>query len=81
MFEKVYYSSIVKKDEEMDKIYNIIETLYNYYRKNIDKIPEEYQRMINKWGVDEIVKDQIAGMTDRYAINVFTDIFVPKGWQ
>ncbi len=81
MFERVYCSSVVKKDEEMDKIFNIIETLYDYYRKNIDKIPEEYQKMIGEWGVDEIVKDQIAGMTDRYAINIFTEIFVPKGWQ
>lgn len=81
MFENVYYSSIVKKDEEMDKIFNIIETLYTYYRKNIEKIPEEYQRMINEWGIEEIVKDQIAGMTDRYAINVFTELSVPKGWK
>ncbi len=81
MFENVYYSSIVKKDEEMDKIFNIIEKLYTYYSLNIDKIPQEYQRMIEKWGIEEIVKDQIAGMTDRYAINVFSEIFLPKGWK
>lgn len=81
MFEKVYYSHVVKKDEEMDKIYHIIEKLYTYYKTNTNKLPIEYYRMIDKWGIDEIVKDQIAGMTDRYAISLFTDLFVPKAWK
>lgn len=81
MFEKVYYSNVVKKDEEMDKIHYIIEKLYTYYKINMDKLPIEYYQMIDKWGVDEIVKDQIAGMTDRYAISLFTDLFVPKAWK
>ncbi|MBO5666781.1 MAG: hypothetical protein J6S45_04980, partial [Firmicutes bacterium] len=30
---------------------------------------------------EEVVKDQIAGMTDRYAVNMFSEIFIPKGWR
>ncbi|NLK71492.1 MAG: deoxyguanosinetriphosphate triphosphohydrolase [Clostridiales bacterium] len=81
MFENVYYSNIVKKDEEMDKIQNIIEKLYFYYKKNPEKLPQEYYPMIDEWGIDEIVKDQIAGMTDRYAINIYTQLFIPQGWK
>jgi dGTPase len=28
-----------------------------------------------------LVCDYIAGMTDRYAIDLFTRLFVPVGWQ
>ena len=30
---------------------------------------------------EEVVKDYIAGMTDRYAISVYKSLFVPTGWQ
>ncbi|MBR5981308.1 MAG: deoxyguanosinetriphosphate triphosphohydrolase, partial [Firmicutes bacterium] len=32
-------------------------------------------------GGNEAVKDYIAGMTDRYAINIFSETFVPSGWK
>jgi len=28
-----------------------------------------------------LVCDYIAGMTDRYAIDLFSRLFVPQGWQ
>ena len=59
----------------------MITNLYEYYLENTDKLPDEYKEMIDIWGKDEIVKDHIAGMTDRYAINIFKEIFVPKGWK
>lgn len=81
MFENVYHSQIVKKNEDMDKIHHMIKELYQYYIKNPDKLPIEYYQMIDEWGIEEVVKDQIAGMTDRYAINLFTEIFIPKRWK
>ncbi|MCG8484583.1 MAG: deoxyguanosinetriphosphate triphosphohydrolase [Clostridia bacterium] len=81
MFENVYHSQVVKKVEDMDKIDHIIKELYRFYLQNPDKLPDEYYQMIEKWGIEEIVKDQIAGMTDRYAINVFSEIFIPKRWK
>ena len=32
-------------------------------------------------GKNEAVKDYVAGMTDRFALAVYTDLFVPKGWK
>lgn len=81
MFANVYHSDIIKKADNMIKIKRMITHLYEYYLNNTDKLPEEYEEMIDIWGKDEIVKDHIAGMTDRYAINIFTEIFVPKGWK
>jgi len=81
MFKNVYHSKIVKKDEELDKIRNMIFFLYDYFLDNPSKLPKERLEMIDEFGLAEIVKDHIAGMTDRYAVNMFNEIFVPKGWK
>lgn len=81
MFENVYHSKIVKKDEELDKIRNMIFSLYDYYEQNPKQLPLERREMINEFGIEEVVKDQIAGMTDRYALNLYTQLFIPKGWK
>jgi dGTPase len=81
MFENVYHSKIVKKDEELDKIRNMIFSLYDYYEKNPKELPAEIGGMIEEFGIGEVVKDHIAGMTDRYALNMFGALFIPKGWR
>ncbi len=81
MFENVYHSKIVKKDEELDKVKNMIFALYDYYKKNSKELPSETRGMIGEFGIDEVVKDHIAGMTDRYAINIYSTLFIPKGWK
>lgn len=81
MFERVYYSKAVKTEEELDKIRNMIFFLYDYFLKNPEKLPEERIEMIEEWGLEEVVKDQIAGMSDRYAVSMFSEIFIPNGWR
>ncbi len=81
MFENVYHSKTVKKDEELDKIRNMIFSLYNYYENNPKELPAEIRTLIEEYGIEEIVKDHIAGMTDRYAINIFSTLFIPEGWK
>lgn len=81
MFQNVYHNKRVKKDEDLQKVQNIIESLYRYFQENPTMLPEELQRMIPEFGLEEMVKDYIAGMTDRYAMNLYTDLFVPRGWK
>lgn len=81
MFENVYHSKVVKKDEELDKVRNMIFSLYDYYVRNPEELPEETRSMIEEFGINEVVKDHIAGMTDRYALNIYRDLFIPKGWR
>lgn len=80
MFENVYHSKIVKKDEELDKIRNMIFSLYDYYKKNPNELPAEASAL-EEFGIDELVKDHIAGMTDRYALSKFSKLFIPRGWK
>ena len=81
MFSHVYKSSRVKKEEDLAKVDVVIKSLYEYFLKNPDKLPEDLQEIAAANGINEAVKDYIAGMTDRFALNVYTDLFVPKSWK
>jgi dGTPase len=37
-------------------------------------------RTVNSEGIDAAARDFLAGMTDRYAVNLFEQLFVPKPW-
>ncbi|MGO3167925.1 deoxyguanosinetriphosphate triphosphohydrolase [Senegalia sp. (in: firmicutes)] len=77
MFEEVYLNKKAKKEEE--KAEYLIEQLYRHYVKNIDSIPKEFRH--NPGDKEDIISDYIAGMTDRYAIKKFNNIFVPSPWH
>jgi dGTPase len=81
MFENVYQSEKVKRSEELEKIRFLIEALYDHYLENTADLPAEYVALIGEFGKEEMVKDQVAGMTDRYAIDTFERFFVPTGWK
>ena len=81
MFLNVYRNPDVKQEKEMNRIRNLIETLYRYYENNPEQLPEEYLALMPKDGIAEVVKDYIAGMTDRYAIKLYSELFVPTGWK
>jgi dGTPase len=81
MFEHVYSSEIVKQVAEMFKVRHLIFSLYNFYLEHPYEMPEEHIAMLYIYGTDEVVKDYIAGMTDRYAIKMYNHLFVPTGWK
>lgn len=79
LFDRVYTSPKAKSEDS--KITLLIEYLFEYYKKNPDKLPAESCRMIPRDGVERCVCDHISSMTDRYAIATFEDIYVPKVWS
>lgn len=80
MFLNVYRSTNVKKEEDLNKVEVVISSLYNYYVKNPELLPEYLHKIVEKDGVKEASKDFVAGMTDRFALAKYTEIFVPKAW-
>lgn len=74
MFKNVYHNSNVKKVEDINKVRDIVESLYNYYLENWQLLPKELLAMKNEYDIEELVKDHVAGMTDRYAINTYEEI-------
>ena len=75
MFRHVYTRDVVQREE--DKAERMLESLFDYYLKHPEQMPEEYLRDA-EGGVQQAVCDYIAGMTDNYAVHKFADIFIPK---
>ena len=78
MFETVYRNPAAKSEEK--KVPDLVERLYSHYCKNAGLLPEELQKIAQREGVDRAVCDYIAGMSDRFAIQVFESLVVPKAW-
>nr|WP_312576320.1 deoxyguanosinetriphosphate triphosphohydrolase [Sedimentibacter sp.] len=81
LFKNVYFNKIAKSEDE--KTTFIIEKIFEYYVKHFDLLPEFYLKIYdeNSFTKNEIIKDYIAGMTDRYAMKIFEDIYIPKPWK
>ena len=81
MFSHVYKSGRVKREEDLAKVEVVISSLYNYFLRDPSKLPDDLRQVAEEDGVNEAVKDYIAGMTDRFALNIYTELFVPKSWK
>lgn len=78
MFDEVYTNPVAKGEE--DKAIEIVKTLYQYFLKNIDKLPDFYRINIDKYGKARVVCDYVAGMTDQFAVELFKSIYIPRFW-
>lgn len=80
MFHKVYQNPMAKGEEEKAK--RLLQGLFAYYLEHMEALPEQYQRMCREGEKkDRVVCDYISGMTDRYAIAKYQELFLPKGWE
>jgi len=80
MFENVYTNPIAKSEEA--KAEELMETLYTHFMKHADEMPDEYLNLLSEGEPRErVVCDFVGAMTDRYAIALYNDIFIPKSWQ
>ena len=79
MFERVYRNPVAKGQESKAK--DMLKRMYEYYYSNPHKLPEDFQPQMSFEGLERTVCDYIAGMTDKYAVDKFTEIFIPSGWN
>ena len=79
MFEHLYTKSEAKTEEVKAK--RLIESLFAYFVNSPDELPGLYKNLLKDYDVKTVVCDYIAAMSDRYAVKVFSDNFIPKGWQ
>jgi len=79
MFDNVYLSQTINTEKE--KAARVVEFLYGYYAANPDEMPAFYRALAEKHGIERVVCDFISGMTDNYAVDRFTELFVPKAFQ
>ena len=79
MFEKVYRNPVAKGEESKAK--DMLSRMFAHYMSHPEDLPEDFQPQLTFDGLERTVCDYIAGMTDNYAVDKFTEIFVPSGWQ
>ena len=79
MFERVYRNPIAKGQERKAK--DMLQRLFEYYITHPEALPEDFHPQLSFDGMERTVCDYIAGMTDNYAVDKFTEIFIPMGWQ
>lgn len=76
MFANVY--SVGEKFNQEYKIEKIITELFGYYMDKPQFLPQFLQDRIEEDTKEICVCDYIATMTDNYALNTYTKIFLPK---
>ncbi len=79
MFQNVYKNPYAKSEE--GKFYAVVEALFERLSQKPELIPEKVRLASCSDDISVIVRDYIAGMTDRYAVSLFEEIFVPKAWN
>lgn len=79
MFENVYTNPEAKSEEGKAK--EVVKSLYGYYVKNPVRMPPEYRLIWERSDVHRAVCDYISGMSDRYCIATYEEIFIPKSWS
>ena len=79
LFQKVYKNPVAKGEES--KARAMIQALYAYYSKNPEKLPADFIPQLDFEGMPRVICDYIAGMTDKYAVAKYEDIFIPSAWH
>ena len=79
MFERVYRNPVAKGEESRAK--DMLRRLYEYYYSHPEAIPADFQPQLSFDGMERTVADYIAGMTDNYAVDKYTELFIPACWH
>ena len=79
MFERVYRNPVAKGEES--KARDILKSLYEYYMQHPGQLPENFRPQLDFDGIERVVCDYIACMTDKFAIYKYEELFIPSGWQ
>jgi len=79
MFERVYKNPEAKGEEA--KAREILKRLYEFYVRHPEKLPPDFQPQLSFDGMERTVCDYIAGMSDKYAMYKYDELFIPTAWQ
>ena len=79
MFKAVYTNPKAKKEE--GKVLGIIQGLFDHFTAHPEEMPEEYRHIAQLDGDVRAVCDYVSGMTDDYAVSVFTRLYIPTAWH
>lgn len=79
LFEKVY--DIPRVRVEFERVRKIIEDLFNVFMKDDEVFGRELGALDGGVSRERQVFDHIAGMTDRYILDLYKRLFLPRPWM
>jgi dGTPase len=79
MFEHVYRNPIAKGEESKAK--DMLSRMFEYYITHPEAIPEDFHPQLSFEGLERTVCDYIAGMTDKYCVECYSNAFIPFAWS
>ncbi len=72
LYEKLYrHEDLIRMSDYGKKI---IESLFDYFLKHPEKIPDTYKERIEEESLYRVISDYVAGMTDRYAEKIYQSL-------
>ena len=74
MFQNMYLTPAVR--DEFVKAQRTLTALFEHVTAH----PDEFLSVTSDEPVERLAIDFIAGMTDRYAINLYVELFIPRAW-
>lgn len=78
MFKRVYY---LTNKAMQDRAERMLTQMFEYFMSHIDELPKGYLFRLESDGKERVVCDYLSGMTDRYAITVFENLFIPANFS
>lgn len=79
MYDALYYNPVAKSEE--GKVEELVRRLYEHFSTHPHELPEEYHLVYETDGACRAACDYVSGMSDNYALSVYHDIFIPRGWS
>ncbi len=79
MYKSVYTNEKCKGEEK--KAEALIKTLYGYFAKNPQDIPELYRAVVDTEGAERAACDYVSSMSDGYVLKVYNELFIPSSWM
>ena len=76
LFDRVYLRR--EAHVEQEKAIGLVRALFAYYLEHPQEVPAEY--LAAPGDAPTHVADYIAGMTDRFALRTYEQLFLPQGW-
>ncbi|ACZ37854.1 deoxyguanosinetriphosphate triphosphohydrolase [Sphaerobacter thermophilus] len=78
LFARVY--APINEAEATKKAQRMVQWLYQHYVAHPEQVPFEFARALADDGVERVAADYVASMTDRYALQLFEELYVPRFW-
>ncbi len=78
LYARVYFNP--GTHAEFLKAAKILRDLYEHYLGHVELLGEEYARVAETEGAARAVGDFLAGMTDRFVVQTYEELFIPRPW-